>query len=747
MSVSSIYESYLYNQFLSSLLNMGESVTSKELEIYLRDNVDDLDLSVPQFDSADYRVSKNENASAVKLNNTIEALKQDLTILYKVFLAFGQGVGEDFQRWKIEVDALDKRLIDLENRIENLLLIAQDTEGYHSYFLDNLTDLFYVDLTNTTVAVDTASQLAFLHPSLSTGQTTTRISLQGLTNDDWSHKVRTFGATIINEQLVEGNGNPPPPPLFDQNEDTFWWIQLRNTQNKPTTIEVNVQISDVPIYISSIYTSLHSAGGNISITPLYSTDNYNFAELPGNTTVIETEGQATFNFESVQAQWVKFVLVRAKANEVISTGDYRFEFGFNEIAFYNEAFEEGESKSFISKPISVTDVDGEVQEFSKVTLEVCEDIPTDTSVKYFVTPGSSSSFSIDSTTKWYSISPVGRANPEYPQVLNLGDITETEIGDTETVSISYSGLASDSDYINPAQSFNILSLDTDNTVLDESITSTGIRFVPAKKGEFILNYQIKDTSYSGSGTGSALNVDEDTFVIFRNIGEKGLTTSNTVRGVQRGWRFEAPYYITLIEVLNDIIIDFGDKEIIIDNQRETGVTKVLGKTNTFDGIHEVKVHKNNWKHVVPEFNSLSELIAADSLYPYNHKLLIEGYDYGSDWLGDVDKIYTGVDLFFECRMKQISLFDLSENLDTSNEYKYFALDRDIANTHTGGNSSTRVFVVKADDTNADLVNERFNIRFDLSNQKYNYLRFRADLETQSSANSPVMGPYKLKFAG
>jgi len=227
-----------------------------------------------------------------------------------------------------------------------------------------------------------------------------------------------------------------------------------------------------------------------------------------------------------------------------------------------------------------------------------------------------------------------------------------------------------------------------------------------------------------------------------------LSFSDTVRGVQRGWRFENPYYITLIEVQsqNGTIIDFGDQTVIIDHKGLTGPQHISGKTDFSDGVHEVRVHKNNWLHIEAGLNTLIELVSADKLYPYNHKLLIEGYSYGGSWLGESEKVYQGVDIFFERRMKQISLFDLSENLGAKNRYRYFALDRDIADTHTGGNSATRVFVVKVDNTNSDLFREEFRLRFNLVNQRYSYVRFKADLLTEVEDNCPVMGAYKLKFS-
>lgn len=741
MAVKDIYKSYLYNEFLKTKAKQGLSVTTDEVEAFLRDNVDPFDLSIPQFDSKYYKVEKKENASASKMNETIAALKQDLVIMYKVFLAYGQGTTEDFERWKREIEVLEKRLIDLEDRIENLLLIAQDTEGYHSFFLDNLTDLFHTDLTNTTVAVDIASQSAFLSPYLAGAQTTTKIDL-GIDQDGddrVSFRVRTSNAVIS-----DSDGTKELP--LDGNTNTPWWIEVKSSspEAKEVVVEYTVQLSVDPVYISSIWLYPHGSGG-FSVTPLTSLDGYTYSQLKSSSPTKNVLAMTSFDFRGTSTKWVKFLLVRPAPTEP-TDGGYRYEFGFSEIEFRNEVFTPGESKSFISRPISITNPDDTIREFSKVTLEVCEDVPDNTSIDYFVTPGSTSDFSISGTTKWYPISPIDRADPQHPQVLNLGDIAEVEIGDAENVTISSELRATNTDYKNPAQIFRLLSLGADDSVLNEEVTSSSVRFVPAGINERILNYQIKDSDYSGSGTGNGLSIEEDDIKLFRNVGEKGLTADNTVRGIQRGWRWESPYYITLVEILEDTLMDFGDEEIIVDNKRWTGPQILLGKTTTFDGIHEIRVHKNNWKHVTPELNTLTELIAADPLYPYNHKLLIEGYNYGSSWLGDINKIYQGADLFFERRAKKINLFDLSENLEFEDRYRYFALDRDIADTHTGGNSSTRVFVVKVDNTNPDFENEKFNIRFNLVSQRYSYLRFRADLLTDDELNCPVMGPYKLKFA-
>ena len=97
-------------------------------------------------------------------------------------------------------------------------------------------------------------------------------------------------------------------------------------------------------------------------------------------------------------------------------------------------------------------------------------------------------------------------------------------------------------------------------------------------------------------------------------------------------------------------------------------------------------------------------------------------------------------------MRRISVFDLvdSTNID---DFKEYAFDRDAPNTHVGGNSPTRVFTVKVEDTNPDFVNERFLLRFNLIDQQFKHFRIRADLSTEDAKVTPALDSYKVKLGG
>jgi len=693
-------------------------------------------LSIPRFDSSDYEVSEREISSASGFNNIFNLIKEDLRALYKEMLNLTTVSIEDFERWHLEANVLEKRLGDLEKRVESRLLLAQGTEGYHSYFFENFSDIQNVDMDSTTAAVDLVSQQVSLDKA-----SLERLFLNYLTDNDVSFKVKTSIGFIGRQD------NSDIKDVFHQRSET-WSTQIEMKEDKPVVCELLVKLGEDPVSISNITIEAHdsSQSAPMVITPLYSTDNYSFSQLPTNAYSQEIRSKGAFDFSTVEAKFIKFILTK-EGPDPGAMGESKYQFGFKNIAFKNKTYTTIAGQDLISNTLYIADIDGNPVAFNKITLEACERLETNTLIRHFITMSNSTPITVDSNTVWYPISPASRVEALYPKVLDLGDLVETELTD---VGISYSGTSTT--YKNPAQSFHLLSQDTDDSVLDESIDATAQRYTFVNINERILDYQIKDTDYTGSGTGTALEIDENSLVILRNVGERGLTENDPVRSVQRGWRFEDPYYITVVEILDPagISIDVGDDHIVIDDKKYTnkiGTNVLRGKTSSFNGFHEVKVHKKNWQYVTPDLDTLfgtSGLVAADLLYPYNHKLLIEGYSYGVNFPADQEKVYLGADTFFEKRMRKISIFDLTNNV-SSNGYQYYALDRDAPTTHTGGNSSTRVFTVKVDGRNADAVNEKFIVRFNLINQQYTYFRYKATLITNSSDITPTLDSYKLKF--
>jgi hypothetical protein len=759
MSIESTYRSVIISDYIQEQLRQGENVSATDLEVLLEDLIANTDLTQPTFTADPHVVVAKNSSSAEAFKNTFIAMRQDLRVLYKEMIRLSTVSSEAFERWKTEAENIEKRLIDLEERIENLLLLTQDTEGYYSIIVDNFTDTAFVDLDESTIlpALETATiEMG------SSNEEEARIFLNELEQGtDVSFKVRT----TIDFLSRQDAANAELVNIFSQTSAS-WWANVQMKSAKPVTCELTVRISpDDPIDVSRIIVDLHHSAESspMNITPLYSTDNRTYNQIPSTTFTQEVRTNAVFSFPTVQAKWIKFLLTKEGPDPSSTTGFFSYQFGFKEICFFAEGYDTALTQQLFTTPLWVVGEDGNPVEFEKLTLEVCERVDENTELNYFITTSNDSTVPIDANTLWSPISPVNRIDQPFPVILEVGDALEVTIGDTEdaitddeVVTIAYDGRASSSEFVNPGRNFFILSRnavsgDVEQTEIDNAKAGTVPRYTFTNSNDRIMNFQIQDSSLTAAEN---LRVDENNLTIFRNIGKKGFVDTDVtakVRGIQRGWGFEDPYYICVIQILNPegVEIDVGDQKIFVDDVAYTNKidsSVLTGQKGTQTGIHTIKVHKNNWIEVTPELNSLAALQAADPLYPYNHKLLIEGYKYGVLYSETDEQVYGGADIFAETTMTKVSIFDMINNV-ASDRYDVYALDRDAPNSHEPSlnNEPSRVFVLKVDETNPDFQNERFMIKFKQINELRKYLRLRADFTTEDEAVSATLHSYKIKL--
>lgn len=733
MAIDSTYRKLILDNYIQEQLNQGTVASAEDIAEEATVILSELDLSVPQFNAEDHHVVSHASSSASALSSTIDSMRQDLRALYKEMIELTKVSINSLERWGLESSILEKRLIDLEERIDDLLLLIQDVNPQQGIIVDNFTDLSLIDKDLTDVDVDLKTTTAQLG---ATNTSTTRVFLNNLDlASDVSFKVRTTVDFLSRVDTQEADITFP----FSQ-ETKSWWTSITMKSVKPVTCEYTVKLGDDPVNISKIFLDIHDSveASPLIVTPLYSTDNINFSQLPSNTFTQEVRDVAVFQFSEVSAKWVKFILIKQGPDLSSSNATtFSYQFGFKEISFFAEAFSDETQQQLISQPLYILDNDNNPLEFEKLTLETCERIETNTNIRYFITTSNDSTVPVNSSTVWSPIGPINRSETIYPQILTVGDIDEATI--ENIIPVQYNDMDGN---------FYIISEDGNGDVQATSYVSSGIKYTLKNSNDRILNHHIKDQAYTGSG-GTAIQINERSMQLFRNVGEQGLDPStDTVREIQRGWRFEDPYYICTIEINNPegMTIDVGDYPIIIDNVPYTNTVDNLVLTGQYGdntGIHRVKVHKSRWKHVTTNANTLAALKVADPLYPYNHKMLIEGYQYGSSYPDTSPKVYTGVDLFAEVLMTKVSPFDIYNNIQEDN-YNVFALDKDAPGTH-GNSKPTKVILLKVDEDDSDMLNEKFVLKFTRINQLKKYLRLRADFSTSDTKITPALHAYKIKL--
>lgn len=723
-TIQELYKKVVLERVIRDLIAAGTEVTVQNVKDGLAAFLATNDIAAAQFESDDFEVEAHTSSSAQLYNDTNETIKDDMSVLYSIMFVLGQRSMDTLDRWRNELDRLGTQLDDLDDRITNLLLAAEDTEGFFNFVSDCFIDTSKIDLDESSIVIDLGREQVTLGAAEVDGFT--RLNLNNLSNDDIQFSVLT--RKNLNS-TIRADGSERLNTFNDTSR--FWQDRVLMTQPDPVVTELLVHIGEFPIQISRITMQLHAANTNaaIQVTPLYSTDGFTFKQLPTDSFSQSVLRKATFVFTTVSATHVKFIMTK-DGFDFVKDEVYNYEFGADEISFYTETFEDDTSGTFFSTALSVLDEDGNPTEFNKAALDVCDLIPDDTSIDYFLAATEELTTSV-SELNYVQIDPLVRTSPVFPQVINFTDLEEFEVGNTtvsgDFVKISYDPTLTSGLFINPAAAFTTVSL-SGTTVVESNITASGLRYALPTRCDRLLDHQIA----------TAVDIKEGQLLIFRNLGVQG--NKDEVRNIQSGWGFTDPFYYTVIEVLNTtgVDINFGESQVIIDDVALTGEQHITA------GLHSVRVHRTNWLDVNPddlEDSTLDSLKLLDPLYPYNHKMLIEGLIYPSDWSDE--KVYVGVDVFAEFLLKKVSAFDMLSSV-ADNDYEKFATDFDVGE---GSRLSSRILLVKVDSQNPDFINERFAVRFSVNTGSltFKHVYLRADFNTQNESVAPIFDSYRIKL--
>lgn len=726
MAIAETYNEVILEQVLLQILREGIDPTVDEIERRFSAFLAANDTSKPllRVDIKTHLTAAQENSSVLKHNETDRLLLQDLSVLYKESFKLGTKVLEQADRWKAEVSALEARLKTLEEELVSELLVSRDIEGYFGYVQDLFQDASLVDPVST-VLLDVGQGTVSIPPVIDVPGESTRIFLQNITDSDVQF-------TVLSRRFLQATTHAPGTTVRGafSDQDSAWSSRVYLTNNtQPVSVELKIRLDPTIEYEATklnITLLTSGGGGSTQVTPFHSLDGINYSQFatPDPTKSILDTG--TFVFPKTTLRFLKIIFTKT-AQDLADNGLYVYEFGARDISLYKEGFSTTTVARLISRPLSLPleETTGQtVQPFNRVTCEVCERIPEATGLSYFVAVSNDSSFSSVGAS-WQPIDPRGRINPPNPIVLNLGDLTTTNpisarISYDTTVGVS----AADR---NPARTFTLIQ----PGLVSATITASNRgRYVLLNPSDRILNTQLHPD----------LPANLDTLQLWRNVGDRAsnLLVRETGPGIGRnGWGFEEPYYKTTVLVSNPngMDINLGPREMVIDSTSETETVRLVL------GTHQIKVHKDNWFHIDARPDAtLATLIAADPLYPYNHKLLIEGYVLTPT---SPENPYEGVDRYAEALMSRVGIMDLVHNVPID-DYSKYAIDFDTGDT-ASARPSSRVFVLKVNENIADFMNETFLVSFSLINQLFRYIRFRADFRTDNASLSPNLDSWRLRL--
>lgn len=710
MSMETTYTTKILELVLREFLEEGTIPTADELtEAYDTYVILHPDMTKPFVLDEDHSVAENADSSAAAYNLFWQRVLSDLEAVYEETITRLADSVESFDQWQVQLEMMRRRAIDLERRIDALLLLRTDTAGYFHFVEDNLVDMSKIDQDNTTARVDVVNHLVTVNETLAD------ISKLDLNSLDVG--AATF--TLLTREFVSSSQQAPGAPVEHAVADAnnAWQHRVRTTNSsKQVSGELKILLGSEAVSLTRIEMCLHAANftGPTIIACLYSTDGYNWSNLPTDNYVQSVEDRAVFIFPTTSMLWVKFIMTKTGPDDV-DGNQYVYEFGAKSIKFFGTPqYNLTDGNVLISTDLEALDTEGEPIQFSKVSLQACQQTPDDTMIRYWVQAKN------DTTeTDWIPIAPFNIENPTAPTVVDFGAATTTDVSNMQLFSLDETASQNFfATYASLKETDDLCLLGTATTTLFS--LASGINLIPSKT------------------------------TLYRNVGQaQGTPTEDyqLVRSAPRGWKYtdsSKSYLETTILVENPdgLWVDLGDASAFLDNQ-----TIGPGMALLPAGLHIFKTLTRNTATLPTgnfgPFDTLTDLentLSQTSLGArrMNHKLLIEGVNYSTSFPEDQKK-YFGVDLYCECVAQQVGIFDLMHNMDPNRPYGFFALD-----TRADG---TQVLVVRYDKLDADYENELFGFSYATGDNMFDTIVLKAELISVSADQStvPVLTAYRLKL--
>ncbi len=644
-----------------------------------------------------------EPASAVRHNQVINALEGDMDIILKSLSNITDLGITTLGEWNSRAKSLDSRIRNLKARIESLILLKSDTAGFISFVEDSFFSLENVS-TDTTTNIDTT-----------TGEVTLNVDRSNEIGENQGTQIDLLKAEVTWALIETGNVNYKANPFGSNlgnilSDKPNWYGVEVNSRNPVRQITSSLSgkssMGELKINLGNkrsvskivLLTSDATAGGDSVISAQYSLDGYTWENVPSPSFVQSGNGNFIWRFDLINLQWLKFVVSKSSPDQSDSFG-VTYDYGFNRIKLYSEVFlADGDGDLLVSETLTPTFGDEDVT-FGRASLEVCEEVPEETSLRYYLRAYDGATYS-----DWVQVAPLSRSVEGVPSVV---DFTSPNDLNSEILTTSF-------DATLDIEALNILRTDGSG--------SLSYRF--AGPNDTVANFYI--------GLSDNLLTD---LVLLRNRGYSAgkfptVTEDVNVGDIPCGWGLDgdSTYYCSFL-VSNPLgrKIDFGHTQAIIDGRYKSGLIIIQ------PGWHTFRTDRANWETIsgtVP--TSDIELKELDPLYPYNHKYLIEGYIYPDDWTGNA-AVYLGVDEYGQHKAIRIGRHKFVEySFDPS----VYALDV-ISGPKT-------LVLLKFDSSRPNHENERVRLFYTRRFDSFEGIQTKAILKTDNVERTPVLSYYRVR---
>lgn len=397
------------NRIIREELQKGNLPTSKEFSYRLNQYLAEHDLSRPEYNFKPVR--DGNTARSYDYNNVMGTVYSDLSTLYENTIDMQNALSKNFSKFEVDKSSLEYEVNVLQNQLKEDILLYNNN-GYLNTVYDVFDDMSKVDSAKTDAHVDIK-----LH----------EVSIPELKNTSQkinpSSKVRfDILPEIANDvQVIPVNGTPQDV-MSDAINAT--WQQLVLTNIKQNIGGYFFIQFDEKQSLNRIQVDLLGAKPTL-VRIEFSPDNgTNWFVLPYYEDGKIVAGAYSFDFPSIDADMIRILLSKSEPDDSstsnnfakdVNSNSYQYIIGLKHIGLFQMQYPP--LATLYSTPLKVDVPAGTNFSISQVSLSVDENIVPATDIKYWIaTPPTSGQ------PEWKPISPVGRANPAYDQVIDFRNI-------------------------------------------------------------------------------------------------------------------------------------------------------------------------------------------------------------------------------------------------------------------------------------------------------------------------------------
>lgn len=698
-------------EILLDLLRKGEAPTGEKLALLLKLRTQGLDTSKSEISQKENQFEWGEVSSAKKMNDITRTIASDIFVLYQSYLQNEQRYVQLLDKTLNEMEQLNRRAQALIARANRMLIVEDRVEGLLEIFTDNFANGSLINLEETDARVDLEGQSVYLP-----------YNTERPTSFNEFLDIRRIAQTDIQVSLLNGTTRRAPGTRDSSTLDMLsnssrpWVFTVSDSTRGPVSIEVKIDLRQGIIPQGGLLTAKKIMidpfiiGSSILLAGQYSEDGISWFDFPVVDPSRRIATPTVFLLEEMTFRFIRFILTKDSHDRLDQVGRYTYDFGIRSISFESVLSEYAREAVFESVVLTSKKEDGTLNDIRSAVLSLaCEHIETDTSIDYELV---------------FVDGDLNESGPKKVIPLNRQDGVGSRIAEYSSVTLnSFSATISQS-----TESY-IGSDSIRNRILEGSV-SNGLLQVWRNRGRNDRYYLVKDKEG-----------------VFR----------------EDGWIFKEGNYHTYIWVEENggQEMDFGPYQITIDN------TVLTGRVRLSEGLHHCIVQESRWYSLeglsnVSTFDRLTgEFVGnkviygstiglddepervegarvVDPLYPYNHKLILEGLNYSSLFLDTATKQrYKGA--LFAAHFP----YFISENEFVSrvNDKDYDSYSKVSVSDGSGG-VDTRIMVKWFADNEEP--REEFLV-IEKSNGEAKGIKLIARLRTRDPKRSPSFDGYQIRI--